>query len=279
MHPIVLLLIAGAGAYLLWDSLGDETQGLPAPNGNKIVVPVIGDKPKESVTDVPPPAGNGPQAVYQPPAPKSNPEKSPVLVTPSGVTNFHVQTMADVQRALNAIGVVAIPIAADGKFNQATQKAVKVIQKQFDLPVTGTPDFPTRKAIEAAIGNLAVAGPPVGLYPTVQKATAATAKRLAQGASQLSVSDVSGIQRALNAIGAKPPLKIDNIQGPKTTAAIKAFQITQGLVADGVVGPKTITALQAAVDPKAMNAIASANPDVFHGDFGGRKKGRSRKVA
>lgn len=52
-----------------------------------------------------------------------------------------------------------------------------------------------------------------------------------------------GLQRALNAAGASPPLKEDGIPGPRTTAAVKAFQAKAGLVADGIVGPKTKAAL------------------------------------
>ena len=35
---------------------------------------------------------------------------------------------------------------------------------------------------------------------------------------------VSDLQSRLNALGAKPPLKLDGIFGPKTLAAVKAFQ-------------------------------------------------------
>jgi len=84
---------------------------------------------------------------------------------------------------------------------------------------------------------------------------------LSKTASQLPVSDVSSMQRALNALGAKPPLKIDGIIGNKTTAAIKAFQIASGLVADGVAGPKTLTALQYAVDPAVAQIVASNSAD------------------
>lgn len=54
-----------------------------------------------------------------------------------------------------------------------------------------------------------------------------------------------GVQQALNLLGQAPPLKEDGIPGPKTTAAIKAFQKKAGLATDGVVGPKTQAALQA----------------------------------
>jgi hypothetical protein len=50
---------------------------------------------------------------------------------------------------------------------------------------------------------------------------------------------VRAIQKALNAHGAKPRLVVDGAAGPKTRAAVVAFQRSHGLTADGVVGPRT----------------------------------------
>lgn len=55
--------------------------------------------------------------------------------------------------------------------------------------------------------------------------------------------DVLYLQGRLNARGATPPLVLDGIFGPKTNAAVRAFQGSRGLVVDGIVGPKTWTAL------------------------------------
>ncbi|WP_298377101.1 peptidoglycan-binding protein [Azospirillum sp.] len=55
------------------------------------------------------------------------------------------------------------------------------------------------------------------------------------------------LQAALNAAGAKPPLTVDGVSGPATTAAIRAFQQSAGLSVDGVAGPKTRAALQSHV--------------------------------
>ena len=56
---------------------------------------------------------------------------------------------------------------------------------------------------------------------------------------------VSDLQERLNALGAKPPLKLDGTFGPKTLAAVRAFQKAHGLRVDGLVGPKTTAALRA----------------------------------
>ena len=55
---------------------------------------------------------------------------------------------------------------------------------------------------------------------------------------------VSDLQERLNALGFKPPLKVDGIFGPKTLAAVKAFQVSHGLKVDGLVGPLTTAALR-----------------------------------
>ena len=59
--------------------------------------------------------------------------------------------------------------------------------------------------------------------------------------ADLSVSD---IQRALIARGYEIG-KVDGDAGPKTIAALRAFQKVAGLVPDGIAGPMTVKALQA----------------------------------
>lgn len=61
------------------------------------------------------------------------------------------------------------------------------------------------------------------------------------------MATVAEIQRALLARGYNPG-PIDGVMGPKTRAAVKAFQADHGLKVDGIVGPVTLGAL-AAVTP------------------------------
>jgi len=56
-------------------------------------------------------------------------------------------------------------------------------------------------------------------------------------------SALEQVQSRLNALGASPPLTVDGVMGPKTLAAIKAFQASHNLAVDGVVGPQTLAAL------------------------------------
>jgi hypothetical protein len=64
----------------------------------------------------------------------------------------------------------------------------------------------------------------------------------------IDLSTYAGVQRALNALGAKPPLDVDNEPGSLTEAAVEAFQRAHPpLVVDGDAGPKTKAAILAAL--------------------------------
>lgn len=62
--------------------------------------------------------------------------------------------------------------------------------------------------------------------------------------------DTTAVQAALSRLGFAPG-PVDGERGPKTKAAVIAFQKAAELKPDGIVGPQTIKALQAAVAEKA----------------------------
>jgi uncharacterized protein (TIGR02594 family) len=70
---------------------------------------------------------------------------------------------------------------------------------------------------------------------------------------------MADIQRALRAAGFDPG-PIDGIAGPRTRAAIRAFQRAAGLVPDGIAGPRTRAALAAAAE-RAAPAVPAAVPE------------------
>lgn len=70
-------------------------------------------------------------------------------------------------------------------------------------------------------------------------------------------SSTAAIQARLNALGASPQLVVDGIPGPKTTAAIKAFQSSRGITPDGIVGPITLAALGMGGQPGTVQPITS----------------------
>lgn len=62
------------------------------------------------------------------------------------------------------------------------------------------------------------------------------------------------VQRRLHKLGFNPG-PIDGIRGRMTTAAVKRFQESKGLVADGIVGPQTTKALFGALAPAEPSNI------------------------
>lgn len=68
------------------------------------------------------------------------------------------------------------------------------------------------------------------------------------GAPTFNLQSNAGIQQALNYLHVvNPPLVADGRMGPKTKAAVKAFQQAHNLAVDGIVGPLTRAALGAAL--------------------------------
>lgn len=65
---------------------------------------------------------------------------------------------------------------------------------------------------------------------------------------------VSEIQQALKNAGFDPG-PIDGVMGPRTKAAIRAYQQSKGLAVDGVAGPKTQASLQGTTPGSASNSV------------------------
>lgn len=91
------------------------------------------------------------------------------------------------------------------------------------------------------------------VIPSIIKPTAAP---VAQPTTVASSANIAALQSRLNALGANPPLVVDGISGPKTIAAIQAFQIANGITPDGIVGPIT----QAALDRGGAAPVPTAAP-------------------
>jgi peptidoglycan hydrolase-like protein with peptidoglycan-binding domain len=73
------------------------------------------------------------------------------------------------------------------------------------------------------------------------------------------ISTLRDVQHALNVLGASPLLVEDGINGPKTIAAVRAFQAAHPpLAVDGAAGPQTKAALQNAVSTATYAAAGAA---------------------
>lgn len=67
---------------------------------------------------------------------------------------------------------------------------------------------------------------------------------------------IKQVQAKLNSLGQDPPLVVDGAYGPKSKAAVLAYQQSHGLTADGVVGPQTIASL--GISPPSGGSVSSA---------------------
>jgi hypothetical protein len=91
------------------------------------------------------------------------------------------------------------------------------------------------------------------------------------------VATLKDVQHALNLLGASPALVEDGVNGPKTIAAVRAFQAQHpALVVDGAAGPQTKAALAAALAHRTTTAGAeldwrlATNADVVRDGVGPR---------
>jgi hypothetical protein len=109
---------------------------------------------------------------------------------------------------------------ADGDFGAETEEAVKAFQARHGLVVDGIAGPKTMAKLNEVLSKSKNTGKSIVPYP------GHLIKRGSRG------KDVERIQRA---VGVTP----DGIFGPKTEAAVKAYQKRHGLAADGIVGKQT----------------------------------------
>lgn len=110
------------------------------------------------------------------------------------------------------------PGSVDGVFGPKTEAAVEAFQRAKGLATDGVVGPKTWGALNKAGATSGGSGP-----------------QLKEGARG---EPVRALQNRLNQLGFNAG-SADGAFGPKTEAAVKAFQKAKGLVADGVVGPKT----------------------------------------
>lgn len=147
------------------------------------------------------------------------------------------------QKALQAAGFS--PKGLDGWFGPETQAAVLAFQRARGLVVDG-------KAGPQTLGSLKTGARGIGTRGTGASAGAENGMlgRGSRGAQVLT------LQRALASAGFNPH-GFDGWFGPKTQAAVLAFQRARGLTADAMVGPQTWAALGQGVPGRAPVPAAS----------------------
>lgn len=141
--------------------------------------------------------------------------------------------VTQLQRDLTRLGY---PLEDDGIFGRKTDEAVKKFQRDHGLEPDGIVGPKTRAAIDRA-------NTPV---PTA---------KLEQGAKGQQVRE---LQDALVKLGFMTQAQMNTgpgTFGPRTDAALKAFQQSQGLTADGIYGPRSQAALR-----NALGGTTPVNP-------------------
>lgn len=171
-----------------------------------------------------PAAGNLPTTPTTP----TNPTNPTNPTTPGGNKlefGSRGDAVTQLQRDLTRLGY---PLEDDGIFGRQTDEAVKKFQRDHGLEPDGIVGPRTRAAIDRATTPV----------PTA---------RLEQGARGEQVRE---LQDALVKLGFMTQAQMNTgpgTFGPRTDAALKAFQRSQGLTADGIYGPRSQAALRTAL--------------------------------
>jgi peptidoglycan hydrolase-like protein with peptidoglycan-binding domain len=170
------------------------------------------------------------------------------LLVPATAAAAGEAKVAALQVALRARGLYDGPV--DGVRGQATERAVRTLQRRKGLTVDGVVGPRTR----AALGRL---GRPV-----------LGSRVLARG---LVGWDVAAVQWLLAWHGF-PSARLDGRLGDRTDRALRAFQAWNGLAPDGRAGPATLRALRrpAPTSPLRFTAPVSATATDGFGPRGNR---------
>jgi len=175
------------------------------------------------------------------------------------------QNVKALQNALNRVGI-GVKYGVDGYFGSATQASVKAFQRYKALPVTGTVDAATAKALGFAVSTpraparttAATVAPIPAAAPAASGATNVVGLQL--GASGPAVVQ---LQQAISRVGW--PLAANGTFTTRTKTALTAIQKANGLPATGTVDDRTARLLGllgggAAATPAARPTTTPATP-------------------
>lgn len=166
--------------------------------------------------------------------------------TPTGSSLKVGSRGAAVEQLQKDLTKLGYKLSADGIFGAKTDAAVKRFQKDHNLTVDGIVGPKTRAAIAKAKQDLAPALP----VPT------ATLRKGSKG------EQVKQLQNALVKLGFMTEAQMNTgpgTFGPRTDAALRAFQRSKGLAVDGIYGPKSQAALRTVLGGGNTNSTPPVN--------------------
>ena len=155
------------------------------------------------------------------------------------------EDVTHMQQALSRLGFYAYQV--DGKFGTNTENAVRAFQSKNRLKVDGVAGSQTltllyqqMDAMSTQVPNVATATPMTIVSPNASGALQDDYSAIRDDSP---AERIKTLQLLLNAAG-YGTLTVDGKLGPRTKAAIRAFQRTQGLKEDGIAGQKTLRQLE-----------------------------------
>jgi cell wall-associated NlpC family hydrolase len=184
----------------------------------------------------------------------ARPPASSVIGLHKGVFGPNVVAL---QNALNRVGV-GVKYGVDGYFGSATRASVRAFQRFHGLPITGTVDAATARALGFASPNPARHAVPKAARRPAPKAARQRAARPAASMLGLRLGSrgpmVAQLQRAMIAMGWPPARGADGVFGASTQRTLMAIQRANGLIVTGATNIATARLLgltRAATRPAA----------------------------
>ena len=230
-------IVAGLAAVVVL-GLGAATAVLLLRDGDETPVTSV-----EATTTTPAPSESTPSTPTTTP---TSPSTTPTTTTPSTTPSTPAEStftlpegtklqrgegdpalVEELQQALSTAGYDPGP--ADGTFGRRTEAAVAAFQGANGLSVDGRVGPETAAALDTALST-----------PTDSAFTLPEGTKLRLGEGDPAV--VTELQQALSSAGYDPGSD-DGTFGPRTKAAVVAFQRANDLSPDGVVGAETAAAL------------------------------------